>query len=227
MAVYTDTPLVDGLPGGGLTLSAGRLLNDLTQGLVTAAPGAAEAIWWSIVGAGGRLDIATGGGIKTRFAYYVADGAGGLRQSDKVVTPAWQPGNVAGPSGTGSILDSAGGGVATVNTAKLAMVARFGLAKGADIVAASSLALGTDGNIFKVTGNTNVDHIDDTHPGPIGLWFTGTPTLNHNTAAPPANRKALKLTGGANLVIGANDVVWFFQDGACWRQMAPLVNSGA
>lgn len=216
MAIYTDlSPVIRG-PVGQAYLVPGTTKFGPADDIDT-------YLSWSALE---RLDIVLAGGTVAR----IDDNPAGLHRSQfngGVLAPELGPGNVSGRTGVLNIVDSAGTVIATIDVNKLTVSKRFGLTKGADLTAAASLALGTDGNVFTVNGNTNIDFLDDTHPGPIILWFTGTPTLNNNTGSPPANRKALKVTGGANLALSANDVVAFFQDGTCWRQIATKHNSGA
>ena len=85
--------------------------------------------------------------------------------------------------------------------------------KGADIVAAATLILGSDGHYFNVTGNTGITAISSKTAGREKvLHFTGTPLITHNATS-------LILQGSVNLQIAAGDVVRFISDnGTNWRE---------
>lgn len=88
--------------------------------------------------------------------------------------------------------------------------------KGASIASAATLTLGTDGNLFHVTGSTGpITAISNPAPGSgtqIVLIFDSTPTLTHS-----AN---LYLMGATNYTAVANDVMVLEYDGASvWREV--------
>lgn len=92
------------------------------------------------------------------------------------------------------------------------MKGRFKELKGANLTAASTLALGFDGNKFIVTGNTNIDLITSTgwqDGAEVDLIFTGTPTINHGTATSGANYTIL-LQDGVNFGITKNPTIVTF-----------------
>ena len=71
--------------------------------------------------------------------------------------------------------------------------------KGADVASAAALTLGTDGNVFDVTGTTAITSIATWHVGGIAiLQFDGVLTLTHHATD-------LILPGGANIVTAAGD----------------------
>lgn len=95
--------------------------------------------------------------------------------------------------------------------------------KGADVAAAATLTVGGDGNLFTITGNTNIDFITTTTwiPGSeLTLEFTGTPTLNHNTAAPPANTAPLFLSASTPFVCTVGCVLKFIYNGTVWKELS-------
>lgn len=96
-------------------------------------------------------------------------------------------------------------------------------AKGADVAAAATLTLGSSGNTFKITGNTNVDFITTTGwtaGSVLVLLFSGTPTVNHNTGSPPANTAAVKLASSVPMLMAADSVLVLFYDGTVWQEMS-------
>lgn len=83
------------------------------------------------------------------------------------------------------------------NDVTLAGILKTG--KGADVASAAALTLGTDGNVFDVTGNTTITSIATWHVGGIAiLQFDGALTLTHHATD-------LILPGGANIVTAAGD----------------------
>ncbi len=93
-------------------------------------------------------------------------------------------------------------------------------AKGIDVVAANDLTLGLDGNAFIVTGNTTINAITTANwqaGSQITLIFTGTPTVNHNTAG-GAGTAVLFLAGSVPLSASNNTVLGLVYDGTQWQE---------
>lgn len=88
---------------------------------------------------------------------------------------------------------------------------QFIFKKGADVTAASNLAIGTDGNVFFVTGNTTINTINSLGVGAwIRLIFTGTPLIVHSAS--------IILPSALNIQIVAGDVLDFVESAAgVWR----------
>ncbi len=86
--------------------------------------------------------------------------------------------------------------------------------KGSDVVAASSITLGA-GNIFDITGNTNIDGIVSIGVGTeIILRFTGTPTLNYHSTD-------MLLPGGQDITMKAGDTIKLYEfSSADWRYVS-------
>lgn len=102
---------------------------------------------------------------------------------------------------------------------------RFAMSKGADVASAGTLTLGSDGNVFALTGTTAIDYITKTgwQAGSIiVLLFSTSITLNHNTGTVPGTAQALLCFGAGNISATANDCLMFINDGTTWRQMAPI-----
>lgn len=70
--------------------------------------------------------------------------------------------------------------------------------KGADIVAANPLVIGTDGSMFDVTGNTNFATMTVAANRKFQLQFDGTPTIT--------NGASMILPGGGDITVVAGDV---------------------
>lgn len=81
------------------------------------------------------------------------------------------------------------------------------------IASAATLTLPDTGNVFEVTGNTNITKIDIKPAGTtISLRFLGALTLVHDTVAP----ENLDL-GGQNITVVAGQVVDLLSDGILWH----------
>jgi hypothetical protein len=88
--------------------------------------------------------------------------------------------------------------IATVKATGLIMASRLQTAKGAAVASANNMTLGSDGNMFHITGNTQINTIASTNwqgGSKITLLFDSNPTLKHATAGTGA---ALKLAGAAD-----------------------------
>lgn len=97
---------------------------------------------------------------------------------------------------------------------------RLETSKGADVTAANDLTLGTDGNKFIITGNTQINGIAVANwqgGSEIDLLFSGTPTIKHNTA-PSAGFAKLFLSGSVDLVAAANTCLTLWYDGTQWQE---------
>lgn len=78
---------------------------------------------------------------------------------------------------------------------------RFRTNQGSNIAAANDLTLGSDGNVFTITGNTTINAIISTgwqNGSSVTLKFTGTPTVKHNTAG-GAGTAVIMLAGSIDL----------------------------
>ncbi len=81
--------------------------------------------------------------------------------------------------------------------------------QGADVASANNLSLGTDGNTFEITGNTQINLIANSNwqnGSEITLLFSGTPTVKNNFGTSGSNINII-LAGGADFVATANDVL--------------------
>jgi hypothetical protein len=102
---------------------------------------------------------------------------------------------------------------------------RLQYSKGADVVAANDLTLGLLGNLFIITGNTQINAITTANwqaGSEITLIFTGTPTVMHNTAG-GAGTAVIFLAGSAPLVAANNTVLKLVYDGTQWQEVSRKV----
>lgn len=97
---------------------------------------------------------------------------------------------------------------------------RFETGKGANIASANNLTLGSDGNVFTITGNTQLNAITIANwqaGSHVTLIFTGTPTVKHNTAG-GAGTAVLLLAGSIDLTAANNTVLGLVYDGTQWQE---------
>lgn len=95
--------------------------------------------------------------------------------------------------------------------------------KGADLTAANSMVVGTDGNYFVVNGNTEIRHLstDGWTPGSIiYLQFTGTPLVKDEYGSPGAGYADIELSGNSDFQASADDTLSLAYDGTTWREVA-------
>lgn len=98
--------------------------------------------------------------------------------------------------------------------------ARFQETKGANVAAANDLTLGSDGNVFTITGNTQINAILTTNwqaGSRIDLLFTGTPKLKHNTTG-GAGTSPLDLAGDVDWTAAAGDAITLLYTGTAWME---------
>lgn len=90
------------------------------------------------------------------------------------------------------------------------------------ISSANDLTLGNHGNVFTITGNTQINAIswDRWQSGSqVELIFTGTPTVKNNTTG-GAGTAAILLAGSTDFTAAANDVLSLVFDGTNWHESA-------
>lgn len=121
------------------------------------------------------------------------------RAGDTTVTVAWDSTQMAGTLSAVSV------GVDTSNN-PIHAKGIFGLnTKGADIASATTLAIGTDGDYFDVTGTTSITALSGGYVGQVvRLHFDGALTLTHHATN-------LVLPGGVDITTVAGDEAEFLQ----------------
>lgn len=103
---------------------------------------------------------------------------------------------------------------------------RFQTLKGADVAAANDLTLGNVGNVFHITGATQVNAITTTNwqaGSEITLIFDSTPTVKNNTAG-GGGTAVMLLSLGIDFSATANDVLKLVYDGTSWFEVSRSVN---
>lgn len=104
--------------------------------------------------------------------------------------------------------------------------ARFQQAKGANVASANDLTLGTDGNSFTITGNTQINAIATANwqaGARFVLLLTGTPTLKHDTAGGAGTAK-MKLASSLDFTPAAGDTrMEFWYDGTVFWELSRTI----
>jgi hypothetical protein len=84
--------------------------------------------------------------------------------------------------------------------------------EGSELTAASTLTLGTDGNVFHVAGSTGITALSG-NQARITLIFDSTPTITHSGS--------IFLQGGKDFTVSANDSMELVNDGSnVWREVS-------
>lgn len=109
--------------------------------------------------------------------------------------------------------------VSMVNTRTI-FIHRLNTTKGADVASANDLTLGTDGNVFIITGTTTINAILTTNwdaGAEVVLIFSGATTVKHNTAG-GASTARIFLSGSVDLTTAANTILCLVYDGTQWQE---------
>lgn len=117
----------------------------------------------------------------------------------------------AGTPGTVFTLDGNGA---------LILTGRFQPDKGADVASANDLTLGSDGNVFVITGTTTINAITTANwqaGSEITLVFTGATTVKHNTAGGGGTARMF-LAGSVDLSTANHTTLTLVYDGTQWQE---------
>lgn len=90
--------------------------------------------------------------------------------------------------------------------------------QGAAVASANDMTLGTDGNVFSITGTTQINGIATANwqaGSQVTLIFASTPTVKHNTAA-GAGFASILIDGNADFSAAANTVLELVYNGTNW-----------
>lgn len=134
------------------------------------------------------------------------------------LVPANNLSDVASAATARGNLVAAKSGSNTDITALLGITGQVEFSKGANVASANDLVLGTDGNVFHVTGTTQVDLITATNwqaGSMVALIFDGIVTVKNNQSASGANKPIL-LYGATDYVTAAGSVLVLIYDGTDW-----------
>jgi hypothetical protein len=98
---------------------------------------------------------------------------------------------------------------------------------GANVASSNTITLGYDGNVFPITGSTQMHAIvyTDWDAGAIVyLKFTGSPLIKHNdTSGTGSNSDLFWLAGGVDFAASPNDVLGLMWDGVAWLEVSRSV----
>lgn len=97
-----------------------------------------------------------------------------------------------------------------VQNGKAVLSCRHEEAQGTDVVAASTLTLGSNGNFFTITGSTGINYIttaDWQNGSIVVLLFKDSPQVSHNVGAVPGGTKPIYLSQGQPFLTAAEDIL--------------------
>lgn len=100
-------------------------------------------------------------------------------------------------------------GAATFTALIYMFGARLNQSQGADVASANNLVVGLDGNVFEITGATQINllSVSDWQLGAVvTLLFASTPTVKHGQAT-SSNDTTILLAGGVDFVASAGDTL--------------------
>jgi hypothetical protein len=89
------------------------------------------------------------------------------------------------------------------------LTGRLVTVQGVDVASANNLALGNDGNVFEITGTTQINLLSNVgwqNGSMIVLLFTTTPTVKHNQTTSGTDI-TIQLSGGADFAATAGDTL--------------------
>lgn len=111
--------------------------------------------------------------------------------------------------------DSGAGGVKVFNTT-------FQQCQSTDVTASNTITLPEDGNLIKITGNTQINNISTSNVQAgteFILWFTGTPLVKHNNGG----GGSILFAGSVDFNAANNSVVKIFFDGTDYQELSRKV----
>ena len=201
--IRIETPVVTGTVtrSNGITIQDQTNANVTTSRAISLGTGAANSIIWS---AGGIMFS----NVANNLRLSTTNNGGGI--DFNMVSG----GNQTITTFSGNLNMSSTTGVITMTAA------REEWALGANVAAANNLTLGTDGNAFTITGNTQINAITVANwqaGSLLILEFTGTPTIKHNTAG-GAGTAPIFLAGSVDLAAANNTILGLIYDGTQFQE---------
>lgn len=138
-----------------------------------------------------------------------------------------------------TVISALGGHVAFSNTygdnrfnetsGRTLALARFETSKGTDVASANDLTLASNGNVFTITGTTQINAITTSlwqAGSQVQLLFSGAVLVKHNTAG-GAGTAPILLAGSTDLTTDANTVLSLVYNGTQWEEMSRKLSGGA
>lgn len=197
---------------------------------------------------GSVLDLSAGGsGGAPSNAQYLVLTANATLTVERIFTPGTALAGVDGGAGGAYTLSHAQvatgdlhqdypllAGTETISgvwtfSSRLLMTGRLEAGQGADVAAANDLTLGADGNVFEITGTTQINAITTAtwqNGSYITLLFASNPTVKHNTAG-GAGTAVMLLAGAADFASTAGDTLTLVLSEIggtqAWREVARAV----
>lgn len=114
-----------------------------------------------------------------------------------------------------------GGGADGLPAKLVTATGRIQGAQGANVASSNNLTLGTDGNLFTITGTTQINLLDSTgwqNGSVVVLDFAGIVTVKHGQVASSTYRPIL-LASGVDFVAAANSTLTLALVTANWKEI--------
>jgi hypothetical protein len=159
-----------------------------------------------------------GGAIDTWFSLVRA--AGGLLSLSRPIS--FSDATEATAIGAASMVFAGGISVAK----NIFLSGRLCTDKGAAVASASDITLGTDGNLFHITGNTGINRIATANwqaGSIIILHFDSNPVVNHQGVATGGGFAGLNLRFSVDFTASVNSRAMFYFEGTDWWQISPII----
>ena len=205
--------------GGTLMQNGEVLIASYTRGdrLYTFGPRGAfsgtKNTWWAGHQAGTNLN-----GLPLYIQPMAQTGNG---VTGKIILQSFNGGGASGTTVATSTSDEL-----EVDNKKVLIPNRFQTSTGANVASANDLTLGNDGNVFTITGTTQINAITTTNwqaGSEIILIFNASVTVKNNTAG-GANTALMLLAGGVDFSATSNDVLKLVYNGTSWFEVSRSVN---
>lgn len=225
-AADTDVVTYYSIPGSEVLFTAGAAIAADKDLMVTTGGKVIEAVFTAgqttlIVGRSSEIAAADGdlfSGILHPMMVSIGTTADDLTVTDDLTVgdDATITGDlVAGTITTAGALGAGASTLGATTTTTLAPSgnvtagARIKSKQGADVASANDLVLGADGNVFEITGATQINHISNLNwqnGSEVTLVFTSTPTVKASQATSGTDL-LIMLAAGADFVASANDLL--------------------
>ena len=195
---------------GGRSFHSGNFGFGLTPTMQVDILNEARIVTSALIGSMLHLETTSFGGAEWRLiSTGAADVSGGGNFQVSSFTDGTTPFVIYGAAGAGNIVQ--------IRNARCQLTQ-----SGSSIAAANDLTLNDDGNIFVITGNTQINAITTTRwsaGAQVTLIFTGSPTVKHNTAGGGSTAPIL-LSASVDLSAAANTILSLVYDGSNWHEVS-------
>lgn len=219
-ASLTNTVIIGDIEGEGQDPTQSGDIS-ISNGFV----GRDQNFWWGMRGCTNPIyfnaaAIYSGTNVNGNIWYQRASRGRGTGVGGLIKFQSWNAGS------TGTTLNSSASDELDIENKKIVVYNRFQTSTGANVASANDLTLGNDGNVFHITGTTQINAITTTNwqaGSEIILIFDASVTVKNNTAG-GGGTAVMLLAGAADFSATANDVLKLIYDGTSWYEVSRSVN---